>query len=111
MQIQEVSLTITGLAAAARFYRDVLELPVTEQPGQATVTIGSSRLVLEEGDQFAGGHQAPASAARAEQVRSNRQVAGRGQPVGLAPHDVVEPERLMHHHDPRPGALPDGVAQ
>ena len=56
MQIQEVSLTVTGLAAAARFYRDVLELPVTEQPGQAMVTIGSSRLVLEEGDQFAGAH-------------------------------------------------------
>jgi len=56
MQIQEVSLTVTGLAAAARFYRDVLELPVTEHPGQAMVTIGSSRLVLEEGDQFAGAH-------------------------------------------------------
>ena len=56
MQIQEVALTVSGLAAAARFYHDVLELPVAEQPGQVTVTIGSSRLVLEEGDPFAGAH-------------------------------------------------------
>ncbi len=46
MQIQEVALTVTGLAAAARFYRDVLDLPVAQQPGHVTVMIGSSRLVL-----------------------------------------------------------------
>ncbi len=66
MQIQEVALTVTGLAAAARFYHDVLELPVAEQPGQATVTIGSSRLVLEEGDQFAGAHHLAIGIAPAE---------------------------------------------
>lgn len=56
VQIQEVAITVTDLAAAARFYRDVLELPVAEGPRQVTVTIGSSRLVLEEGDQFSGVH-------------------------------------------------------
>ena len=40
MHIDEVALTVTGLAAAARFYQDVLELPVAEEPGQVTVTIG-----------------------------------------------------------------------
>jgi catechol-2,3-dioxygenase len=90
MQIQEVSLTVTGLAAAARFYRDVLELPVTEQPGQATVTIGSSRLVLEEGDQFAGAHHLAIGIAPADFEVARGWLSQRVEPIVVNGSEVIE---------------------
>ncbi len=90
MQIQEVALTVTGLAAAARFYRDVLELPVTEQPGQATVTIGSSRLALEEGDQFAGAHHLAIGITPADFEVARGWLSQRVEPIVVNGSEVIE---------------------
>ncbi len=90
MQIQEVALTVTGLAAAVRFYRDVLELPVTEEPGQATVTIGSSRLVLEEGDQFAGAHHLAIGITPADFEVARGWLSQRVEPIVVNGSEVIE---------------------
>jgi len=96
MQIQEVSLTVTELAAAARFYRDVLELPVTEQPGQATVTIGSSRLVLEEGDQFAGAHHLAIGITPADFEVARGWLSQRVEPIVVNGSEVIEGPEGWH---------------
>jgi len=90
MQIQEVALTVTGLAAATRFYHDVLELPVAEQPGQVTVTIGSSRLVLEEGDQFAGAHHLAIGIAPADFEVARGWLSRRVEPIAVDGSEVIE---------------------
>ncbi len=90
MQIQEVALTVTGLAAATRFYHDVLELPVAEQPGQVTVTIGSSRLVLEEGDQFAGAHHLAIGIAPADFEVARGWLSRRVEPIAVNGSEVIE---------------------
>ncbi len=90
MQIQEVALTVTGLAAAARFYKDVLELPVAEQPGQVTVTIGSSRLVLEAGDQFAGAHHLAIGIAPADFEVARGWLSQRVEPIVVDGSEVIE---------------------
>ena len=56
MRIHEVTLTVERLGDAASFYGDVLRLPVVMKDGQAQVTVGSSRLVLEPGERFHGAH-------------------------------------------------------
>jgi len=90
MQIQEVALTVTGLAAAPRFYHDVFELPVAEQPGQVTVTIGSSRLVLEEGDQFAGAHHLAIGIAPADFEVARGWLSRRVEPIAVDGSEVIE---------------------
>lgn len=93
MQIQEVALTVTGLAAAARFYHDVLELPVAEQPGQVTVTIGSGRLVLEEGDQFAGAHHLAIGIAPEDFEVARGWLSQRVEPIAVDGSEVIEGPR------------------
>lgn len=56
MKIREVTLTVQRLADVARFYRDVLRLPVASKDGQAEVTAGSSRLMLKPAGSFRGVH-------------------------------------------------------
>lgn len=56
MKIREVTITVRHLDGAAAFYRDVLQMPVDEQRDRVTVTVGSSRLILTEGDRFEGVH-------------------------------------------------------
>jgi len=90
MQIQEVALTVSGLAAAARFYHDVLELPVAEQSGQVTVTIGSSRLVLEEGDPFAGAHHLAIGIAPADFEVARGWLSQRVEPIVVDGSEVIE---------------------
>lgn len=49
-------MTVARPDGAAAFYRDVLQLPVVTDGERVTVTIGASRLVLQQGDQFDGAH-------------------------------------------------------
>ncbi len=56
MRIREVAITAREPGKAAAFYRDVLEMPVAEQPDRVTVTIGSSRLIIAQGNRFEGVH-------------------------------------------------------
>jgi len=90
MHLREVGLTVTGLAAAARFYQDVLELPVAEQPGQVTVTIGSSRLVLREGDHFAGVHHLAIGIAPADFEVARSWLSQRVEPIAVDGSEVIE---------------------
>jgi hypothetical protein len=54
------------------------------------------------------GAHAAREAARAEQIGRDREVAGRGQPVGLLADVVDQPERLVQHDDAGPGPFADG---
>jgi catechol-2,3-dioxygenase len=47
MRIQEVKLTTDDLAGQARFYREVLRLPVEEKADQGRVIVGRSRLIFQ----------------------------------------------------------------
>lgn len=90
MHIREVSLTVTGLTAAAGFYRDVLELPVAVRTGQVTVTIGSSRLVLQEGEEFAGAHHLAVGVAPADFEVARSWLGRRVEPLVVDGSDVIE---------------------
>lgn len=56
MKILNVTLTVCDLAAAVKFYRDILEMPVDENTSHAMVNAGSSRLSLIQGEAFDGVH-------------------------------------------------------
>ncbi len=56
MKILNVTLTVRDLAAAVKFYRDILEMPVDENRDHAVVNVGSSRLSLSQGEAFDGVH-------------------------------------------------------
>jgi catechol 2,3-dioxygenase-like lactoylglutathione lyase family enzyme len=56
MKIREIEITVGELDSAAAFYRDVLRLPVEEQPDRVTVTAGHSRLVMTRAEEFDGVH-------------------------------------------------------
>ncbi len=90
MHIDEVALTVTGLAAAALVHQDVLELPVAEQPGQVTVTIGSSRLVLREGGHFAGVHHLAIGITPADFDVARGWLSRRVEPMTVDGSEVIE---------------------
>ena len=56
MRLSEVEMTVSDLLAAAAFYEQVLELPVTSIPGAARVRIGRSVLTLVQGRPGSGSH-------------------------------------------------------
>ena len=56
MQIRRVVLTVERLDEAARYYRDVLELPVVRSGDEAAVEVGRSLLVLRAGPAHQGVH-------------------------------------------------------
>ncbi|PQZ93739.1 hypothetical protein CQ018_08780 [Arthrobacter sp. MYb227] len=56
MKILNVSITVSDLAKAGKFYRDVLLLPVESTPAGTEVNIGSSTLTLNMGESFDGVH-------------------------------------------------------
>ncbi len=87
MKIKEVALTVARLDEAGLFYRDVLGLPVVERPGQVTVTVGSSRLVLTRDAPFTGAHHLAFGIAPAEFEAARRWL---GQRVDLLAVDGAE---------------------
>jgi catechol 2,3-dioxygenase-like lactoylglutathione lyase family enzyme len=56
MRIREVTVTVENLDSAATFYRDVLKMPVEQEPDRVAVTIGRSRFVIAHGERFDGVH-------------------------------------------------------
>lgn len=56
MQLRRVGLTVERLGEAARYYREVLELPVTRDGDEAVVEVGRSALVLRAGPACEGVH-------------------------------------------------------
>lgn len=54
MHITRVVSTSRDVPAVAAFFRRDLDLPVTEEPGKATVQVGTSLIELEQDDHAAG---------------------------------------------------------
>jgi catechol 2,3-dioxygenase-like lactoylglutathione lyase family enzyme len=71
MRIRDVTLTVRDLAECAAFYREVLELPVDEQPGRVTVHVGPARLVLLPGERYSGVHHLAIGVSPHEFVRTH----------------------------------------
>lgn len=90
MKLQEVALTVSRLDEAARFYRDVLGLPVIGQPGQVTVPVGSSRLLLTRGAPFIGAHHLAFGIAPADFEGARRWLGERVDPIVVDGSEMVE---------------------
>ena len=56
MRIRQVTLTVQDLQAHARYYGDVLLLPVRTDDDRVVVEVGDSRVVLTRGPAFPGVH-------------------------------------------------------
>lgn len=54
MHITHIELFTVDVSTSARFYRDVLELPVSESDSRATVQVGSTSIELIHGDRQDG---------------------------------------------------------
>lgn len=76
--------------AAAAFYRDVLELPVSTDGGRVTVTIGSSFLVLERGEQFHGVHHLAVGIAPADFELARSWLSQRVAPISVDGSEVID---------------------
>ena len=90
VEIRQVALTLWRPEAAAAFYRDVLELPVSTDGGRVTVTIGSSCLVLERGEQFHGVHHLALGIAPADFELARSWLSQRVAPISVDGSEVVD---------------------
>lgn len=90
VKIRQVALTVARLDPAATFYRDVLELPVVAHDERVTVTIGSSRLVLEPGDSFDGVHHLAFGIAPADFELARRWLSQRVELILVDGSEVIE---------------------
>lgn len=90
MKIRQVTLTVTRPDRAATFYRDALQLPVVADGGRVTVAIGSSRLVLEHGDQFEGLHHLAVGIAPANFELARKWLAQRVEPIVVDGSEVIQ---------------------
>ena len=90
MKIGQASLTVSRLDQAADFYRDILELPVVARDGSATVTIGSSRLVLEPGEDFDGVHHLAFGIAPVDFELARTWLSQRVEPIVVDGSEVIE---------------------
>jgi catechol 2,3-dioxygenase-like lactoylglutathione lyase family enzyme len=96
MRIRQVALTVNRLDETASFYREVLLLPVTAQARRTTVTVGSSRLVLEPGDPFPGVHHLAFGVAPADFQRARTWLGERVEPIVVDGSEVVEGPEGWH---------------
>ncbi len=96
MRIRQVALTVDRLDEAASFYREVLLLPVAAHAGRVTVTVGSSRLVLEPGDPFPGVHHLAFGVAPADFRRARGWLGERVEPIVVDGSEVVEGPEGWH---------------
>jgi len=89
LRIREISMTARSLPAAATFYRDVLQLPVDEQPGRVTVTVGQSRLIIASGPEFDGVHHVAFGISPHEFDRARTWLKGRVELIPARGSDVI----------------------
>ena len=90
VEIQQVALTVSRPEAAAAFYRDVLELPVSSDGGRFTVAIGSSCLVLEQSEQFHGVHHLAVGIAPADFELARSWLSQRVEPISVDGSEVID---------------------
>jgi len=90
VKVRQVTLTVEHLDEAASFYRDVLQLPVVTQDRRATVTVGSSRLVLEPGQRFRGVHHVAFGIAPADFARTRGWLQQRVELIVVDGSEVVD---------------------
>ncbi|MGN8019501.1 VOC family protein [Phyllobacterium sp. 22229] len=89
MKILSARITVQDLAAAAAFYRDVLQFPVDEHAGHAAVTIGYSRLIMEKGEAFSGVHHLAFGIAPTKFGRIRDWLSKRATLISVGDSDVV----------------------
>jgi len=89
MKMRQVAVTVDRFAQATNFYRDVLQLPVHAQAGQVTVTVGSSRLILEPGDHFHGVHHPAFGIAPADFELTRAWLGQRVDPIAVDGSEVI----------------------
>lgn len=90
MKIREVAITARQLGEAAAFYRDVLEMPVEEHPGRVTVTIGSSQLIIAQGDRFAGVHHLAFGISPHDFDLARTWLNGRVEPIVAGDSEIID---------------------
>ncbi len=90
MKIREVAITAHQLGEAAAFYRDVLEMPVEEQLDRVTVKIGSSRLIIAQGDPFEGVHHLAFGISPHDFDLARTWLRGRVEPIVAGGSEVID---------------------
>ncbi|MEU4316185.1 hypothetical protein [Nocardia sp. NPDC024068] len=90
MKIREVAITATDLDSVADFYRDVLQLPVSTTPGRVSVEIGTGRLVVTEGEPFAGVHHLAFGISPHDFETARRWLEGRVELLRLNGSEIIE---------------------
>jgi len=96
VKIRQVAVTVDRLDEAANFYRDVLQLPIHAQGEQVTVTVGSSRLILEAGDHFDGVHHVAFGIAPADFEFTRGWLGQRVDPILVDGSEVIEGPEGWH---------------
>jgi len=96
VKIRQVAVTVDRLDQAANFYRDVLQLPIHAQAEQVTVTVGSSRLILEAGDHFDGVHHVAFGIAPADFEFTRGWLGQRVDPILVDGSEVIEGPEGWH---------------
>ncbi|MGW0178280.1 VOC family protein [Nocardia sp. NPDC003345] len=90
MKIREVAITATDLDGVAAFYRDVLQLPVSTEAGRVSVEIGAGRLVVTEGEPFAGVHHLAFGISPHDFETARRWLDGRVELLRLNGSEIIE---------------------
>jgi len=90
MRIHEVAITAREPGSAAAFYRDVLEMPVAEQPHRVTVTIGSSRLIIAQQHRFEGVHHVAFGISPHDFDLARTWLNGRVEPILVDDSEIIE---------------------
>jgi len=90
MRIHEVAITARDPGSAAAFYRDVLEMPVAEQPHRVTVTIGSSRLIIAQQHRFEGVHHVAFGISPHDFDLARTWLNGRVEPILVDDSEIIE---------------------
>lgn len=90
VRIRRATLTVSRPDEAVAFYRDALNLPIAMHDGRATVEIGRSTLVLEQGDDFDGVHHLAFGIAPADFELARTWLNQRVEPILVDGLDVTE---------------------
>ncbi len=96
MRIREVTITAGRLEDAVTFYRDVLQMPVDEEPERVAVKIGASLLIVEQGDQFDGVHHLAFGISPQDFDLAVRWLNQRVEPIVVGDSEVIDGPEGWH---------------
>lgn len=96
MKILSARITAQDLGAVAAYYRNILQLPVDEEADRVVVTVGYSRLIIEQGMVFSGVHHLAFGIAPAKFDRIREWLSKRVQLISVGSSDVVDGPEGWH---------------